>query len=126
MYKNVLLVILITQQILGCPGNDEYCLACNNDTCSDCAMSYKNGKVCTVPATKIENCVDYKDANLCDGCDLGYKLSTDKKSCVKIDIDNCLAVNPEKPTHCFLCADSKRSDPSTGKCTDTDCTQNNC
>ena len=52
-------------------------------------MTYLNEKVCTVPTATIENCYSYIDATLCSSCDFGYKLASDKKSCVLNGIDNC-------------------------------------
>lgn len=119
--KNTLLLVLLATPLLSCPGSDEYCLYCNDDTCTSCAMTYLNGKVCAEPTTKIDYCVGYESATLCNSCDVGYKLSSDKKSCAAVDIDGCAVVNDEKPTECMMCSDGKKNDPATGKCTDEDC-----
>lgn len=127
LMKNTLLLVLLASPFLGCPASDEYCLSCSADTCSSCAMTYLSGKVCTEPNSKITNCVTYQSASVCSSCDFGYKLSSDKKSCVAITIDNCLAVDDEKTTEfCMVCADGKKNDPATGKCTDTACSVSNC
>ena len=124
--KNTLLLVLMTTPLLSCPGSDEYCLYCMNDTCASCAMTYLKEKVCTEPTTKIDYCTGYSSATLCSDCDMGYKLSSDKKSCVSLGIDNCAGVDDEAPTKCVLCMNSKKNDPATGKCTDDDCTVKNC
>ena len=125
--KNILLLVLLAAPFLGCPGSDEYCLYCEQDTCKSCAMTYLNEKVCTLPTATIDKCVEYVNATLCSDCDIGYKLASDKKSCVSIGIDNCAAVDEKNSNDkCMECMNAKKNDPATGKCTDEDCKVDNC
>ena len=82
---------------LCCPGSDEYCTYCVEDTCRECLMTYNNEKVCTTPTAKIENCISYDNTTLCSVCDFGYKLPSDKKSCVSNGIDNCAIFDEGDP-----------------------------
>ena len=66
------LIVLIATPLLSCPGSDEYCLYCMEDTCASCAMTYPKDKTCTVPTTKIDNCIRYESSDTCEGCDFGY------------------------------------------------------
>ena len=125
--KNILLLVLLAAPFLGCPGSDEYCLYCMEDTCASCAMTYLNEKVCTLPTATVDKCISYESATTCSGCDMGYKLASDKKSCVSIGIDNCAVVDEENSSgKCMMCMNGKKNDPATGKCTEDDCTVANC
>lgn len=124
--KLTLTTFLIFTAITACPGSDKYCRKCDTDTCTACAMSYLNGKVCAAPTTTITNCKSYATATTCAACDYGYYLSTDKKSCPEITISNCKAVMPTDNTKCMVCDDAKQVNPDTGVCTDTNCTLTNC
>ena len=124
--KYTFLIVLLATPLLSCPGSDEYCLYCMEDTCASCAMTYLKDKTCTEPTTKIDNCVEYKNSESCESCDLGYQVSTNEKSCTAITIDECAALDPTDSTKCLMCEDGKKNDPATGKCTDVDCDKTNC
>ena len=59
---------------------------------------------------------------------MGYKVASDKKSCVSIGIDNCAVVDDgeNSSAKCMMCMNGKKNDPDTGKCTEDDCTVDNC
>lgn len=70
-------------------------------------MTYLNGKVCSTPNTTIANCMAYQSAAVCASCDWGYQLSSDKKSCSKVTLDDCLVVDSEATSKCSVCEDGK-------------------
>ena len=108
-----------------CPNGDQYCLNCTNTSCALCGLSYvdSNGQ-CQPPTTEISNCATYENASVCKECKYGYHLSSN--TCKAITVDNCLFVSTLNTAICLVCNNGKQSDPSTGKCTDTECGISNC
>ena len=73
-------------------GKDQRCGGYNMvKSCKFCYNSYFNPKInkCTVPLTKIENCLFYLDEEYCINCELGYHMDRQQKKCIKNEIENC-------------------------------------
>ena len=105
-------------------GADKMCGSCMKTTgCLVCWDGYPKDKICTAPTTKVENCLTYKDATTCNGCDEGYTLSSNK--CTKTadpTIKNCKSQNGDVCMGCTgfdLAADGK-------SCTENACSLDNC
>ena len=105
-------------------GADKMCGQCKKASgCTMCWDGYPKDKICTAPTTKVENCISYKSATECSGCEENYTLASNK--CTKNadpTIKNCKAQVGSLCAGCTgfeLAADAK-------SCTETACKLDNC
>lgn len=95
--------------------NDKYCASCSGtNSCRVCVNSFvgSNG-ICQEPVNKINNCYSYLNSSTCGVCNSGYFLSSNN-TCVNININHCIEVNPNAQTLCITCDNGNL--PINGSC----------
>ena len=95
------LLLLLISATLACPDSDEHCIACSGSKCVECADAYlsPDGK-CLAPATRVDNCAQYKADGVCAYCLPGFYTTTAGK-CAKIPVDGCAEL--ASSTACAVC-----------------------
>ncbi len=118
-----ILVTLLAEITIGCPGDDIRCLRCAGQICLNCVQGYANNLgECIVPLLPLENCLFYESAVKCRTCSYRYRLNA-LGLCEKITIADCLAV--DKNGDCKIC--DKKIRAKNGKCDSGElCTIQNC
>lgn len=78
--------------------NDTKCGKCKDPKCGEC-----NGNVnkCNRYYINIENCAIKDHPDTCFDCEIGYRLSNDRKRCIKCPVRNCDVCNS---TSCLECS----------------------
>ena len=115
MLGKLLVIAFISNVLIAaqCP-EDTKCLSCDDTKCTSCYGYYLSDGKCMEPTEKVDNCVGYTNATTCEGCDLGYYYKAADKKCMKIDIANCVFVDPSAPTVCLGCDNGVNA--KDGKC----------
>ncbi len=120
----LLALISLARVAEACTAENPYCMKCSNgDTCDYCAKGFVDGKTCSIPSTKIQNCVSYTSNSVCRVCNFGYYKNNDGY-CSLIFTPKCLVMD-DNLQHCTAC--SNKILVNNGKCDGTtQCSIPNC
>mmetsp|Transcript_4352 Transcript_4352/g.8653 ORF Transcript_4352/g.8653 Transcript_4352/m.8653 type:complete len:268 (+) Transcript_4352:121-924(+) len=79
--------------------NDTKCGKCKDPKCGECN---DNVNKCNRYYINIENCAIKDHPDTCFDCELGYRLSNDRKRCIKCPIRNCDVCNSTSCQECSV------------------------
>ena len=120
--------LILTPILTSCPRDDTLCARCGGDKCLFCMGSYSLAGRCTdvEVINRVDQCISFRNNNGdCLICNYGYRLTSDHK-CVKIQIDDCLAIDRNDENKCILC-DKRKLPDQDGLCVNgDDCEIENC